>query len=157
MRWNEIKKDETLNIQFNKLKDIIFAYFKGTIKDKIGHNSNDDLVEKFPLEYTNAKLSLLIEIFRRTVQEGLNEKFPVLNDYVYQDDALRWADPDPDDAAAYLRKLYDDPAEAKRMAAGAKAFIQERHSLERIAGLIRKRYDEICEKLVAEGRVTRSA
>ena len=84
MRWNEIKKDETLNSQFNKLKDIIFAYFKGTIKDKIGHNSNDDLVEKFPLEYTNAKISLLIEIFRRTVQEDVNEKFPVLNDYVYQ-------------------------------------------------------------------------
>ncbi len=82
---------------------------------------------------------------------------PMGNDYVYQDDALRWADPDPDDAAAYLRKLYDDPAEAKRMAAGAKAFIQERHSLERIAGLIRKRYDEICEKLEAEGRLARKA
>lgn len=96
MRWNEIKKDETLNIQFNKLKDIIFAYFKGTIKDKIGHNSNDELVEKFPLEYTNAKLSLLIEIFRRTVQEGLNEKFPVLNDYVYQEGILS------DDEMAFL-------------------------------------------------------
>lgn len=96
MRWNEIKKDETLNTQFNKLKDIIFAYFKGTIKDKIGHNSNDDFVEKFPLEYTNAKLSLLVEIYRRTVQEGLNEKFPVLNDYVYQEGILS------DDEMAFL-------------------------------------------------------
>ena len=96
MRWNEIKKDETLNSQFNKLKDIIFAYFKGTIKDKIGHNSNDDLVEKFPLEYTNAKISLLIEIFRRTVQEDVNEKFPVLNDYVYQEGILS------DDEMAFL-------------------------------------------------------
>lgn len=88
MRWNEIKKGETLNSQFNKLKDIIFAYFKGTIKDKIGHISNDDLVEKFPLEYTNAKISLLVEIFRRTVQEDVNEKFHVLNGYVYQDGIL---------------------------------------------------------------------
>jgi glycosyltransferase involved in cell wall biosynthesis len=58
----------------------------------------------------------------------------------------RWADPDIAQAADYMRKLYQEPEYARELSEKAQAYIQDHLSLERAAGLIKSRIDEIYEK-----------
>lgn len=55
----------------------------------------------------------------------------------------RWADADVNQAAGYMKKLFDDPDEGIRMAVRAKEYIRDRLSKERAVSLIRKRLEVI--------------
>lgn len=55
----------------------------------------------------------------------------------------RWADPDIHQAAGYMIKLFEDKEFYREMADKAKAYVNEVLSMERAAGLIGKRIEEI--------------
>lgn len=54
-----------------------------------------------------------------------------------------WADPDVDEAAGYMRRLYEEPELYKKLAAGGKAYIESALSMEQAAEKIRERMAEI--------------
>lgn len=58
----------------------------------------------------------------------------------------RWADPDPAQAAGYMKKLYEDPAYYKELSERAKAHIQNTLSMEKAAARMRERIEEIYMK-----------
>jgi len=55
----------------------------------------------------------------------------------------RWADPDPDAAAALMRRVFDDPQEAARLAARGREDVLERFSLGRAAAALSEHLDRI--------------
>ena len=63
----------------------------------------------------------------------------------------RWAEPDVEQAADYMRCLYHDPKYAHEMAERAKAYIEERLSMKQIVGIIEERIGEIYEAAIKEG------
>ena len=54
-----------------------------------------------------------------------------------------WSDPDVDEAAGYMRRLYEEPELYKKLAAGGKAYIESALSMEQAAEKIRERIAEI--------------
>ena len=54
-----------------------------------------------------------------------------------------WADPNVDEAAGYMRRLYEEPELYKKLAAGGKAYIESALSMEQAAGKIRERMAEL--------------
>ena len=54
-----------------------------------------------------------------------------------------WADPNTETAAAYMRKLYDDPDFYHQKAEAAKTSIRQKLSMEQAVTLIEKRMEEI--------------
>ena len=58
----------------------------------------------------------------------------------------RWADPDTEQASTYMRQLYEDVDYGKKIAVRAKADIEDKLSMERIAGIIKDRIEEIYEE-----------
>lgn len=57
----------------------------------------------------------------------------------------RWADPDTDQAAGYMRKLYEDEKFRDEITANAREYISKRLSAERVSELIINRINEIKE------------
>jgi len=55
----------------------------------------------------------------------------------------RWADPDIEDAAEYMRKLYDDPLYYKEIVDKAKSYINAKLSMDKATQLINHRIKEI--------------
>lgn len=58
----------------------------------------------------------------------------------------RWADPDTEQAVAYMRMLYEDADYGREIAVRAKAYIEDKLSMERIAESIKDRIEEIYEE-----------
>lgn len=58
----------------------------------------------------------------------------------------RWADPDAEQAAAYMRHLYESPSWGQEMACRAKEYIEDKLSMKRIAEMIEERIGEIYEE-----------
>lgn len=58
----------------------------------------------------------------------------------------RWADPDIEQASIYMRQLYEDVDYGKKIAVRAKADIEDKLSMERIAEIIKDRIEEIYEE-----------
>ena len=56
---------------------------------------------------------------------------------------MTWAEPDVHQAAAYLRRLKDDPAYREQIVRAGQQQIRERLNTEQTAEKIRKRLDEI--------------
>ena len=57
----------------------------------------------------------------------------------------RWADPNIHQAAGYMRKLYEDKGFYRYQAEKAKAHVKDVLGMERAAGLIKERLEEIYE------------
>jgi glycosyltransferase involved in cell wall biosynthesis len=55
----------------------------------------------------------------------------------------KWADPDIEQAAGYMRKLYDDRVYAKELSDKAKAYIEDKLSMERAVNIVKARVREI--------------
>ena len=68
---------------------------------------------------------------------------PTDGSYHYGQKDQRWADPDTDQAADYLKRLYDDPEYRQNIAELGKKSIREFFTIDRCASLIKERYDEI--------------
>jgi len=68
---------------------------------------------------------------------------PVNGQYQYDDGTMTWAEADVHCAAAYLKRLRDDPAYYREKAEAGKRYIEENLSVERCAEAIRKRMEEI--------------
>ena len=81
---------------------------------------------------------------------------PVGDAYQWGEEHHRWADPDVDQAAAYLRMLQENPEKGKRMAEEARAWIRKELSPERCGEKMRKRFEEICRELRETGRMSGS-
>ena len=78
---------------------------------------------------------------------------PVAGAYQYDDDSQRWAEPDVQHAAEYLRRLRDDPAYYRQKAEAGRQYIRENLSVDRCAEAMRKRTEEILHgKTKAEGK-----
>ena len=78
---------------------------------------------------------------------------PVGDDYQWGNDAQRWADPDTEQAAEYLRMLYHNPELANRMGEMEKKYIQSELSPQSCGKRMRDRYEIICEKLKSQIKV----
>lgn len=59
----------------------------------------------------------------------------------------RWADPDLEQAAGYMRRLYEDREYRSEIAGRAEAYVRERLSTDRVAGLLEARAREIRREL----------
>lgn len=57
----------------------------------------------------------------------------------------RWAEPDTEQAAAYMRRLYEEPEYGKELAERAKKYVQERLGMERAAAIVRERVSGVYE------------
>lgn len=68
---------------------------------------------------------------------------PVGDAYQFGDGVQRWADPDLDQAAGYLRRLRDDPAWRSDLGRRGQAFIRANFSTARTAERIRARFEAI--------------
>ena len=68
---------------------------------------------------------------------------PVGNAYRYEQEGVTWAEPDVRQAAAYLRRLKDDPAYREQIVKAGQKQIRERLNTEQTAEKIKKRLDEI--------------
>ena len=68
---------------------------------------------------------------------------PVGDAYQFGDGTHRWADPDLDKAADYLRRLRDDPQWRREIGLKGQLQIRENNSIAKIGGLIRERLDKI--------------
>ena len=68
---------------------------------------------------------------------------PVGNQYQYMDATHRWAEADTEQAAGYLRRLYEDEAYYREKAEAGREWIATRFSPEKTAEKIRKRLEEI--------------
>ncbi|MBR5345121.1 MAG: glycosyltransferase family 4 protein [Clostridia bacterium] len=71
------------------------------------------------------------------------ELIPVGDAYQFGDGTHRWADPDLDQAADYLRRLHDDPEWRKEISKRGQAYIRDHNSVQRTGEMIRKRLEEI--------------
>ncbi len=69
----------------------------------------------------------------------------------YPPDA-RWAEPDLEHAARLMRRVFDDPAEARVRGARARRDLQERHSPVTAGGTMRVRLRAIYDRMQSEGR-----
>lgn len=58
----------------------------------------------------------------------------------------RWADADINQAAFYMKKLYEEPVFYEQIKQKAGAYVRERLSMERAVGLVEKRLKEILEE-----------
>lgn len=58
----------------------------------------------------------------------------------------RWADANTDQAADYMKKLYEDPVYYADIRERAKAYVEERLSMKRAVSLIENRLDQIMEE-----------
>lgn len=58
----------------------------------------------------------------------------------------RWADADINQAAFYMKKLYEEPAFYEQIRQKAGAYVRKRLSMERAVGLVEKRLEEILEE-----------
>ncbi|MBR2823425.1 MAG: glycosyltransferase family 4 protein [Clostridia bacterium] len=76
---------------------------------------------------------------------------PVGDAYQAEGEPQVWAEPDVAEAARFLRRLKDQPAEARRMALAAQEYLRREYSIEKCAEKMRKRYDEICRRLRKDG------
>lgn len=88
-------------------------------------------------EFMNAETGCMVD-YKMTVIERDMPPFKAGN---------RWADPDIMQAAAYMQKLYEDKEYYQQMAVNAREHIQKLLSMERIAGLMKKRLAEIYGEL----------
>ncbi len=70
---------------------------------------------------------------------------PVDGSYQFDDGSQRWADPDLDQAAGYLRKLRGDPAWAKELGLKGQAFIHGSFSVANTAERMKQRLAAILE------------
>jgi glycosyltransferase involved in cell wall biosynthesis len=86
------------------------------------------------LEFMNDDNSCLVDC--RLVPVGRGE-------YLYDDERFRWAEPDIDQAAHYMRRLVDDVAFRERIAHSGRDSIRSRFSSAAAAALIRRRLDEL--------------
>jgi len=86
------------------------------------------------LEYMNESNSCLVNFDLVPLGEG---------DYLYADPRFRWAEPDVDHAAHYMRRLVDDPAFRSRIAAAGQQEMRSRFSRSATASLIRSRLAEL--------------
>lgn len=68
---------------------------------------------------------------------------PVGNQYQYMDATHRWAEADTEQAAGYLRRLYEDEAYYREKAEAGREWIATRFSPKKTAEKIRKRLEEI--------------
>jgi hypothetical protein len=64
---------------------------------------------------------------------------PIPHDWWAYQPGAEWADPDIDDAAARMRRVYADPESARRMGAEAGAVLLDHYSLDRTADFIVRR------------------
>ena len=71
---------------------------------------------------------------------------PVHDQYQFAEEGQVWADPDEDQAAKYLKKLYDDPGERARLAKAAKETIENQLSVQKCADRIRERISAILDQ-----------
>ncbi len=88
-------------------------------------------------EFMNAEVGCMVD-YKMTVIEKDMPPFKAGN---------CWADPDIVQAAAYMQKLYEDKEYYQQMAVNAREHIQKLLSMERIAGLMKKRLAEIYGEL----------
>lgn len=65
------------------------------------------------------------------------------NEYVHVEDGAVWADPDVDQAASYMKKVYEDKGYVKKKAEAAKLYIDTHHSFEAIGKAYQQRLLEI--------------
>ena len=71
---------------------------------------------------------------------------PVGDRYQYAEEGQVWAEPDIHEAAAYLKKLYADPAYRKKTAAAGQEYIRQKLSVEKNGEMMKRRLDEILRK-----------
>ncbi|MCR4999812.1 MAG: glycosyltransferase, partial [Lachnospiraceae bacterium] len=74
------------------------------------------------------------------------ELVPLTRDIGPYQKGMHWAEPDVDQAAEYLRKLYQDEAFYGKLQQAARSFVQERLGLSAIQQRIRARYSEILNR-----------
>jgi glycosyltransferase involved in cell wall biosynthesis len=84
-------------------------------------------------EFMNPDVACMVDFALVTIQEDVGP---------YKK-GNRWADPDIGQAAAFMRRLYQEPEYGRKLAENAQAYIQDHLSLERAATLIKNRIDEI--------------
>ena len=70
-------------------------------------------------------------------------RVPVGNTYQYEQEGLTWADPDVHEAAAWLKKLKEEPALRNQIAEAGKKHIREQLSTAKCAEQMAARLDEI--------------
>lgn len=87
------------------------------------------------LEFMDEHNSYLVPYRMTTIPPGC-DPYPA---------GAEWADPDIDVAAELMRKVFDDPSEARERGARARADILERQSAERTAEFIEQRIEAIRE------------
>lgn len=87
--------------------------------------------------------------------EFMNEDVACMVDYEFTvlektsppyEKGARWADPNIDTAAAYMRKLVEEPGYYQELAVKGKAYIEEKLGMEQAAEAIRRRVQEIQEQ-----------
>jgi len=86
------------------------------------------------LEFMDENNSCLVDCTLVPVKKG---------EYLYDDERFRWADPDVDHAARHMRRLVDDEAYRKRIAAQGRRDIRTRFTHASAAALMRKRLREL--------------
>lgn len=84
-------------------------------------------------EFMNPEVSCLVDAKLVTLEK----------DHIPFQKGSRWADPDLNQASAYLRYLYDNPTEKREMELRATQFIKQYLGIEKIAGILSQRLLEI--------------
>jgi glycosyltransferase involved in cell wall biosynthesis len=86
------------------------------------------------LEFMNDDNSCLVDCELVPVRKG---------EYLYDDERFRWAEPDLDQAAHYMRRLVDDAAFRERIARNGQDSIRSRFNGAAAAASIRRRLEEL--------------
>ncbi len=97
------------------------------------------------LEYMSEATAYLVRAGMTEVPEGA-APYPA---------GSQWGDPDLDEAARLMRAVVDDPAAAAEMGRRAQQAVLADHGVDRLADLVRRRFDEI-QQMRAD-RLTRAA
>ena len=88
-------------------------------------------------EFMNAAVACMVDYQMITLEKDLP---PFKKGY-------QWADADIDQAAFYMKKLYEEPAFYAHIKEAAAVYVRERLSMQRSADLVRKRLKEILEEV----------
>ncbi len=75
---------------------------------------------------------------------------PLEEQYQQVEEGYRWADPDPAQAASYLRMLYENPEERARMARESRAYIRREYSIACCGERMQERLEALREMVVPE-------
>jgi glycosyltransferase involved in cell wall biosynthesis len=86
------------------------------------------------LEFMSESNSLLVDYSRVSLRPG---------DYLYDDPAFSWAEPDVDDAARKMRRVADDATLRARLAAEGPAAVRRVFDRRRSAALLRARLADL--------------